>query len=139
MKLFIIICLLFSFSFANENTELLRELKNLVEQNGKKIEQNGIKIEQNAEKIDQNAKKIEQVDAKIDYMDKRLDFMQNIFYIILAGVFGVPLYMNRENNRTRDIIVALRELAQDDPKVQRSLKVAGLIWKIFTNKISMHW
>jgi len=127
MKLFIIICLLFSFSFANENTELLRELKNLVEQNGKKIEQNGIKIEQNAEKIDQNAKKIEQVDAKIDYMDKRFDFMQNIFYIILAGVFGVPLYMNRENNRTRDIIVALRELAQDDPKVQRSLKVAGLI------------
>ena len=120
MKLFIIICLLFSFSFANENMELLRELKNLVEQNGKKIEQNGIKIEQNAEKI-------EQVDAKIDYMDKRLDFMQNIFYIILAGVFGIPLYMNRENNKTRDIIVALRELAQDDPKVQRSLKVAGLI------------
>ena len=120
MKIFIFMCLLFSFSFASENSELLRELKNLVEQNGKKIEQNARKIEQ----VDA---KINLVDKRIEQVNERLDFMHNIFYIILAGVFGVPLYMNRENNRSRDIIVALRELAQDDPKVQRSLRVAGLI------------
>jgi hypothetical protein len=121
----IIICLIF-FSFnsllANENTQtMFKELKILIEQNGKKIEQNGKKIEQNFIMIEQ--------------LSKRLDFMQNLIYIILGAVLGIPLYLDARRERhnrdvqdkVKDIIVALRELAQDDPKVSRSLKVAGII------------
>ena len=126
-KIIFILVISITAIFASTVDIKLDKMIILIEQNGKKIEQNGKKIEQNGKKIEQNSKKIEQVDTKINQVDKRLDFMQNIFYIILAGVFGVPLYMNRENNKTRDIIVALRELAQDDPKVKRSLKVAGIL------------
>ena len=118
------------FASSIEDNILLKEIKVLIEQNGKKIEQNGKKIEQNAKKIDL-------VDSRIDNVEKRLDFMQNIIYIILAAVFGLPLYLDARKSREEKMItktkedlsgimVALRELAQDDPKVRRSLDVAGL-------------
>jgi hypothetical protein len=124
-KLIIIICLIFfSFNSLSANTDtqaMFKELKILIEQNGKKIEQNGKKIEQNFIMIEQ--------------LSKRLDFMQNLIYIILGAVLGIPLYLDARRERhnrdvqdkVKDIIVALRELAQDDPKVSRSLKVAGII------------
>ena len=131
-KLTIIVYIIFfsmsSLSANADTNSMLKELKTLIEQNGEKIEQNGEKIEQNGKKIEQNSIIIEQI-------GKRLDFMQNLIYIILAAVIGLPLYLdakrekhNRDmNDKVKAIIVALRELAQDDPKVSRSLKVAGII------------
>ena len=118
------------FSSTVEDNILLKEIKVLIQQNGEKIEQNGKKIEQNEKKIDL-------VDSRINNVEKRLDFMQNIIYIILAAVFGLPLYLDARKSREEQMIsktkedlsgimVVLRELAQDDPKVRRSLDVAGL-------------
>ena len=118
------------FASTVEDSILLKEIKVLIQQNGEKIEQNGKKIEQNSKKIDL-------VDSRINNVEKRLDFMQNIIYIILAAVFGLPLYLDARKSREEQMIaktkedlsgimVVLRELAQDDPKVRRSLDVAGL-------------
>ena len=46
----LILCFFITFSFASQD-QLLQEIKNLIEQNGKKIEQNGKKIEQNSTDI----------------------------------------------------------------------------------------
>ncbi len=134
----ILFIILFGFSSLSANTNTLamfEELKVLIKQNGEKIEQNGKRIEQNGEKIEQNGKRIEQNSATLEQIGKRLDFMQNLIYVILGAVIGLPLYLDARRERhnrdvqdkVKDIIVALRELAQDDPKVSRSLKVAGII------------
>ncbi|MEA1955651.1 MAG: hypothetical protein U9N02_04055 [Campylobacterota bacterium] len=142
MKFIIYICLLFNLSFANENSELLRELKILIEQNGKKIEQNGQKIEQNGQKIEQNGQKIEQNSADIKTMQSQVSFIQTLLSIVLGGVIASPffvIYLQRQNDKyaqkeikqnseiTTKLLVALKELSEDDPKIQRSLRVAGLI------------
>ncbi|NOQ29776.1 MAG: hypothetical protein GQ570_01505 [Helicobacteraceae bacterium] len=36
-------------------------------------------------------------------------------------------YSRASENKIKEIVFALKELAQDDPKVYKSLKVAGLI------------
>ena len=128
--LFGMVLLLSSNIMANTSEELLKDIKILIEQNGKKIEQNGRKIEQ-------NGKIIAILDSKVVNIEHRLDFMQNIIYIILAAILGVPMYFEAKRTREdraiyksdekiRAIITALRELSQDDPKIKRSLDIVGL-------------
>ncbi len=85
--------------------------------------------------IEQNAIKIEQNAIKLDQFDKRFDFMQNLIYIILVSAIGITIYLDRKKekysraseDKIKEIIFALKKLAQDDPKISKSLKVAGVI------------
>ena len=113
--------------FGGTEVELLKDIKILIEQNGKKIEQNGKKIELNSRKIDI-------LEANNVYFKEKFNFLQNLIFIILAGVFGIPMYFDNKRqkedlatkDKVKDIITALKELAQDDPKIRRSLDVAGI-------------
>ena len=79
MKIIIFICLLFNLSFANENSELLRELKTLIEQNGQKIEQISQKIEQNS--------------ANIKTIQSQVSFIQTLLGIVLGGIIASPFFV----------------------------------------------
>ena len=134
LKALFIITIFFNYISADTQEELLVSIKLLIEQNGKKIEQNGQKIEQNGEQIKQNS-------AYIKTMQSQISFTQTLLTVILGGVIASPLviiYFQRKDDkyakkeikdsieRTRNIVTALKELSEDDPKIQRSLRVAGI-------------
>ena len=77
------------------------------------------------------------MDKRFEQVDKRFDTVFNILYILMGLVFASPfiaIYLRDKKeaedrkifDQVRGLMVALRELAQDDPKVRRSLDVAGL-------------
>ena len=128
LKIVLLVSVLFSFSFANAQEELLKDIKILIEQNGKKIEQNGKRIEQNS--------------ADIKTMQAQVSYTQTLLSIVLAGVIAAPfftIYLQRKDDKyiekeirqnsekVSKLVTALKELSEDDPKIQRSLRVAGLI------------
>jgi len=127
-KIVLIITVLFTFSFGNVQDELLKDIKVLIEQNGKKIEQNGKKIDQNS--------------ADIKTMQAQVSYAQTLLSIVLGGVIAIPfftIYLQRKDDKflekeTREnsekvskLLTALKELSEDDPKIQRSLRVAGIV------------
>ncbi|MEA2049985.1 MAG: hypothetical protein U9O56_04570 [Campylobacterota bacterium] len=124
-KIFLIV--VFISSITNANDISLLDIKTLIVQNGKAIEQNGKKIELMEMKLELTKKEI----------DKRFDFLQNIVYLVLAAVFGVPLYLDsrrskndeelaKAKDKIKEITLVLKELAQDDPKIKRSIDMVGL-------------
>ena len=140
-RILTIILFILSMSYLNANSDI-NDIKILIKQNGEYIKQNAKYIQQNAEYIKQNAKLIQQNGTKISILEsnaqrdkEQMSFIQNLIFIILAGVFGLPIYFNNKQkeedrivrDKVRDIITALKELAQDDPKIRRSLDVAGLL------------
>jgi beta-lactamase regulating signal transducer with metallopeptidase domain len=135
LKVLLLSISLFSFTFATVQEDLLQDIKLLIEQNGKKIEQNGKKIEQNGKRIEQNAANIKTMQAQVSYV-------QTLLSIVLGGVIAIPfftIYLQRKDDKyiekeTRQnsemvskLFIALKELSEDDPKIQRSLRVAGII------------
>ena len=120
LKALFIITIFFSYANANTQEELLVSIKLLIEQNGEQIKQNS---------------------AYIKTMQSQISFMQTLLTIILGGVIVSPLvimYFQRKDDEyakkeiknsievTRNIVTALKELSEDDPKIQRSLRVAGI-------------
>ncbi|MBL0708322.1 MAG: hypothetical protein JJW00_04675 [Sulfurimonas sp.] len=148
-RIIFLIVMAYSLTFANTQEDLLEEIKILVEQNGQKIEQNGQKIEQNGMKIEQNGQKIEQNGQKIannsadiKTMQKQVSYVQTLLSIVIAGVISIPFFtiylqrrddkhVERETKENSDkiskLLMALKELSEDDPKVKRSLRVAGIV------------
>ena len=137
----LILCFFITFSFASQD-QLLQEIKNLIEQNGKKIEQNGKQIEQNGKKIEQNGKKIEQNSTDIKIMQSQVSYTQTLLSNLIGGVITIlffTIYLQRKGDKyleqeTRQnsisvnkLLMALKELSEDDPKIQRSLRVAGIL------------
>jgi len=130
----ILLILFFTYNFISANTTTLSDIKVLIEQNGKKIEQNGKKIELMELNLELTKKEL---DRRFSQVDSRLDFMQNIMYLIIATVLGVPLYIDSRRNghdeelsktkdKIKEITLVLKELAQDDPKIKRSIDLVGL-------------
>lgn len=142
-KVLLIIAFITTITSANDIS--LLDIKTLIEQNGKTIEQN-------REVIEQNGKKIELMEVKLELtkkeIDKRFDFLQNIIYLVLAAVFGVPLYLDtrrskndeelaKTKDKIKEITLVFKELAQHDPKIKRSIDMVGL-WYI-NKEIFMPW
>lgn len=130
----IVMILFFTYNILSANTTTLSDIKVLIEQNGKKIEQNGKKIELMELNLELTKKEL---DRRFSQVDERLDFMQNIMYLIIAAVLGVPLYLDSRRNRNdeelskakdkiKEITLVLKELAQDDPKIKRFIDIVGL-------------
>lgn len=120
-KILLIFFILSSLVNADNSEQILVEIKQL--------------------RIDMN-KRFEQVDKRFEAMqsnmDKRFDFMQNILYALMGLIFASPfiaIYL-RDKRETEErklfdnikaMLFVFREQAQDDEKLTRSLKAAGLL------------
>jgi len=135
----ILFSILSSNLYAVDNSEMiLKEIKQLRIDMNKRFEQVDKRFEQVDKRFEQIDKRFEQVDRRFEQVEKRFDFMQNILYMLMGLIFASPfiaIYLrdkreaedkkNFEN--LRGIIFVLREMAQDNEKIQRSLKAASLL------------
>ena len=95
-------------------------------------------IEQMDKRFEQMDKRFEQIDKRFEQVDKRLDFMQSLIYALMGLVFASPfiaIYLRdkkeAEDRKITDnmkgVLFVLREMAQNDEKLSKSLKAAGLL------------
>jgi len=133
-KLLLVLILLTNFIYAsNDTTIILNEIKQLREDMNKKFEQVDKRFEQVDKRFEQVDKRFEQVDKHFEQVEKRLDFLQNLVLAIVAVVIATPFITRkmdeRDSRKLENIdkfLVVLRELAQDDPRIDKSMKIAGL-------------
>jgi hypothetical protein len=126
-RVFLIFLIVSSYLFASsETTAILNEIKQLREDTNKRFEQ----IDRRFEQIDQH---FGQVNRQFEAVDQRLAFLQNLLLAIVAIVIATPLIARKLDERDsvklekiEKVLVVLRELAQDNPKVDKSMKIAGL-------------
>ena len=89
-------------------------------------------------RFEQMDKRFEQIDKRFEQVDKRLDFMQSLIYALMGLVFASPfiaIYLRdkkeAEDRKITDnmkgVLFVLREMAQNDEKLSKSLKAAGLL------------
>ncbi len=81
---------------------------------------------------------IEQMDKRFEQIDRRLDFMQNLLYALMGLIFASPfiaIYL-RDKKESEDkknfdqlkaTLFVLREMAQDDEKMEKRMKAAGIL------------
>ncbi|MDF1875192.1 hypothetical protein JHD48_05555 [Sulfurimonas sp. SAG-AH-194-I05] len=138
--IFIILMSMLSINlFALDNSEMiLKEIKQLRVDMNKRFEQVDKRFEQIDKRFEQVDKRFEQVDRRFEHVEKRFDFMQNILYMLMGLIFASPfiaIYL-RDKREAEDkkhfenlkgILFVLREMAQDNEKIQRSLKAASLL------------
>lgn len=137
-KIFLILQLFFIPGIFAADADILREIRNLrVDLNQMRDDMNK-RFEQVDQRFEQTDKRFEQVDKRFETVDKRLDFMQNLIIVIIGLVFTSPFlveYMARKRtDKDRDIsdkmeklIIALKEVAQKDPRLAKALKLTGLL------------
>jgi len=131
-----------SFLFADNSAQILNEIKQLRIDMNKRFEQVDKRFElmqNNMDKrFEQVDKRFEQVDKRFEQVDKRFDTVFNILYILMGLVFASPfiaIYLRDkkeiEDKKNFDIVkgmlFTLRELAQDNEKVAKSLRAASLM------------
>lgn len=141
MKKIILIFLFAVSMFAAEvpqNVATKDDIKILLEQIDKRFEQMDRRFEQIEKRFEQVDKRFEQVDKRFEQVDKRLDFMQNILYALMGLIFASPfvaIYLRdkkeSEERKSFDTLKAtlfvLREMAQDDEKMEKRMKAAGIL------------
>jgi len=141
-KLLIIFLLIQCTIFANSTDDILREIKQLRIDMNKRFEQVDKRLDMMQHNMDkrfeQVDKRFEQVDKRFEQVDKRFDTVFNILYILMGLIFASPFIAlhlrdkkEAEDRKVFDtikgILFALRELAQTDEKMARSLKTASLL------------
>ena len=95
-------------------------------------------IGQMDKRFEQMDKRFEQIDKRFEQVDKRLDFMQSLIYALMGLVFAsqfIAIYLRdkkeAEDRKITDnmkgVLFVLREMAQNDEKLSKSLKAAGLL------------
>jgi tetrahydromethanopterin S-methyltransferase subunit G len=134
-KLFLIVILFQSIIYANDTDLILNEIKQLRFDMNKRFEA----VDKRFEQVD---KRFEQVDKRFEAMqsnmDKRFETVFTILYILMGLVFASPfiaIYLRDkkeiEDKKNFDIIkgilFVLKEFAQDNEKVAKSLRSAGLM------------
>jgi archaellum component FlaC len=124
--------LLFSLPiYANNEPATKDDIKIVLEQMDKRFAQ----IDKRFEQVD---KHFDQMDKRFEQIDKRLDFMQNLIYALMGLVFASPfiaIYLRDKKeaeerkvvDNIKGVMFVLREMAQNDEKISKSLKAAGLL------------
>ena len=108
------------------------------EQVDKRFEQIDKRFEQVDKRFEQVDKRFEQVDKRFEQVDKRFDTVFNLLFILMGLVFASPfvaIYLRdkkeaeyRKNFEIiKGILFALRDLAQNDEKLAKSLRAANLL------------
>ena len=129
VKFLMLICLLFQpVIYANSTEDILKEIKQLRIDMNKRFEQ----VDKRFEMMQKN------MDKRFEQVDKKFDTVFNILYILMGLVFAssfIAIYLrdkkDQEERKNFDIIkgmlFTLRELAQTDEKIARSLRAANLL------------
>jgi septal ring factor EnvC (AmiA/AmiB activator) len=133
----ILICSTFLFS-ADKTDIILQEIKSIKEDiKDIKIDIKVLREDMN-KRFEQVDKRFEQVDKRFEQVDKRLDFMQNILYVLMGLIFASPfiaIYLRDKKeaeerklfDSLKGVIIVLREMADDNEKIKKSLKATGLL------------
>jgi len=111
------------------------DIKLLIEQMNKRFEQTDKRFEQINKRFDTMQHNI---DKRFEQVDKRFDAVFNILYILMGLVFASPfitIYLRdkKENedkknfDTVRGMLFVLREFAQDNEKISKSLRAANLL------------
>jgi predicted PurR-regulated permease PerM len=152
-KIFFIFLFSLSLQANSEIALILKEIKNLREDMNNRFEQVDKRLDMMQHNMDkrfdmmqhnmdkrfeQVDKRLEQVDKRFEQVDKHIKTVFNILYILMGLIFASPfiaIYLrdkkeaeDRQSSETiKSILFALRELAQNDEKVAKSLKMASLL------------
>ena len=122
------------FAISEDTKIILEQMNKRFEQVDKRFEQ----VDKRFELMQQNMdKRFEQVDRRFEQVDKRFETVFNILYILMGLVFASPfiaIYLRDKKEKeyletkekVKNLIVVLKELAQDDPKIKRSMDIVGL-------------
>ena len=104
----------------------------------KRFEQVDKRFEQVDKRFEQVDKRFEQVDKRFEQIERRFDTIFNILYILMGLVFASPfiaIYLrdkkDAEDKKNFDtlkgLLFTLREFAQDNEKIAKSLRAANLL------------
>jgi len=140
VKFLMLICLLFQpVIYANSTEDILKEIKQLRIDMNKRFEQVDKRFEMMQKNMDKRFEIMQKnMDKRFEQVDKRFDTVFNILYILMGLVFAssfIAIYLrdkkDQEERKNFDIIkgmlFTLRELAQTDEKIARSLRAANLL------------
>jgi len=140
MKKLLLIFLLINSTLLADNTEkILNEIKQLRIDMNKRFETVQHNMDKRFEQVDKRFETMQyNMDKRFEQADKKFDTVFTILYILMGLVFASPfiaLYLrgkreaeDRKNFDTiKGILFTLRELAQDDEKIARSLRAANLL------------
>lgn len=110
--------------FADNDTRLiLQEIRQL------RVDMNQLKADTNQLRSDMN-ERFQQIDRRFEQVDKRFEFLQQLIYILMGLIFTSPLLIfylkEKSQGKLQAVIFALKETAQDDPRLSKALKIAGL-------------
>jgi len=133
----ILIILLFTYSVMNadDTKQILNEIKQLRVDMNKRFEQ----VDKRFEQVDKRFESMQSnLDKRFEQVDKRLDFMQNILYALMGLIFASPfiaIYLRDKReleqkkyfDNIKSMLFVFREQAQDDEKLAKSLRAAGLL------------
>ncbi len=113
-----------TFAIADNNTRLiLNEIKQL------RADMN-LRFEQVDKRFEQVDKRFEQVDKRFEQNDRRLNFLEKLIYFLMLIVFASPflaIYLkNKSEGKLQAVIFALKEASQEDKRLSKALKIAGL-------------
>ncbi|MBL0722121.1 MAG: hypothetical protein JJV88_06020 [Sulfurovum sp.] len=118
------------------------DTKIILEQMDKRFEQIDKRLEQMDKRFEQVDKRFDlmqqNMDIKFEEVDKRFETVFNILYILMGLIFASPfiaIYLrdkkDAEDKKNFDnikgILFVLKELAQDNEKVAKSLRAASLL------------
>jgi len=138
MRLIVFIFIFFTFIYASDEVATKDDIKGLIYYMDKRFEQIDKRFEQIDKRFEQIDKRFEQIDRRFDQVDKRLDFHEKLIYILMGLVFASPFlaiylkdrreeYLQKTLDNVKAIMFVLRELASEDEKLAKKLKIAGLL------------
>jgi len=138
MRFIVFIFTFVGFVYASNNVATKDDIKNLIYYMDKRFEQIDKRFEQIDKRFEQIDRRFDQIDRRFDQVDKRLDFHEKLIYILMGLVFASPFlaiylkdrreeYMQKMLDNVKAILFVLRELASEDEKLAKKLKIAGLL------------
>ncbi len=81
-------------------------------------------------RFEQVDKRFEQVDKRFEQNDRRLNFLEKLIYFLMLIVFAslfLAIYLkNKSEGKLQAVIFALKEASQEDKRLSKALKIAGL-------------
>jgi tetrahydromethanopterin S-methyltransferase subunit G len=125
------------FAISEDTQIILEQMNKRFEQIDKRFEQVNKRFEQVDKRFEQVDKRFEQIDKRFKQVDKRFETVFNILYILMGLVFASPfiaIYLRDKKEqdyletkeKVKDLVTVLKELAQDDPRIKKSLSIVGL-------------
>ena len=149
LSLFIILNSISCYAMSEDTKIILKQMDKRFEQVDKRFEQVDKRIEllqnnmdkrfeQVNQRFEQVNQRFEQVNQRFEETNRRFETVFNLLYIIMGIVFASPfiaIYLrdkkDAEDKKNFDIVkgmlYTLREIAQDDEKVAKSLRAASLL------------